>query len=172
MKLRARLPTVVLVSPRDPGNVGSIGRTVVGLGSELHVIGPIGFDFSDHAAQRAQLDYWHMLKWRKFRSWADYVEEMGLDRLRKRGSFFTAHGAVELGHADAWPSREEANNDSAEALLVFGSETSGFRGLIPDEQLETFRRVKIPMANAEMRCYNLAVSVGIALWEAARIGHE
>ena len=134
MSVAKRLPVVVLVSPRDPGNVGSIGRTVVGLGSELHVIGPLGFDFSDHAAQRAQLDYWHMLRWRKFRSWGEYVDSMSLSAVRRRGIFFTAHGATELGQPNSWPS---STREDEPALLVFGSETSGFRGLIPDEQLES-----------------------------------
>ncbi|XP_020112594.1 uncharacterized protein LOC109727075 isoform X4 [Ananas comosus] len=55
--------------------------------------------------------------------------------------------------------------------LVFGSETHG----LPPEALEDCRReelgggtIRIPMVETYVRCLNLSVSVGIALYEAAR----
>lgn len=55
--------------------------------------------------------------------------------------------------------------------LIFGSETSG---LPPDALLdcksETFGggTIRIPMVETYVRCLNLSVSVGIALYEASR----
>ena len=55
--------------------------------------------------------------------------------------------------------------------LIFGSETSG----LPPEALldcksETFGggTIRIPMVETYVRCLNLSVSVGIALYEASR----
>ena len=55
--------------------------------------------------------------------------------------------------------------------LIFGSETSG----LPDEVLEDCKSeavgggtIRIPMVETYVRCLNLSVSVGIALYEASR----
>jgi len=55
--------------------------------------------------------------------------------------------------------------------LVFGSETKG----LPQQALEDCSReglgggtIRIPMVETYVRCLNLSVSVGIALYEAAR----
>lgn len=55
--------------------------------------------------------------------------------------------------------------------LVFGSETSG----LPPEALDDCKSetygggtIKIPMVDTYVRCLNLSVSVGIAVYEAAR----
>ncbi|XP_065872451.1 uncharacterized protein [Euphorbia lathyris] len=50
--------------------------------------------------------------------------------------------------------------------LVFGSETSG----LPPEALEDCKNetLRIPMIQTYVRCLNLSVSVGIALYEASR----
>ena len=125
--------TVVLVSPRDPGNVGSIGRTVVGLGGRLAVVGPLGWEFDSSALRRAQLDYWDLLEWKQYRSWGDYVIAMGgVERVRERGFFFTAHARSQVLDRVRLHNDED---DNEPPLFVFGSETSGFRGLIPEEQL-------------------------------------
>lgn len=55
--------------------------------------------------------------------------------------------------------------------LVFGSETSG---LPPEALLDCSREgtgggtIRIPMVDTYVRCLNLSVSVGIALYEASR----
>jgi tRNA (cytidine/uridine-2'-O-)-methyltransferase len=160
--------TVVLVSPRDPGNVGSVGRTVVGLGGRLAIVGPHAFDMEDQskATQRSRLDYWDKLEWGTYRSWGEFVRlNGGLEAVREKGFFFSAHAKALMLDQTALTSEKEAKE---ETLLVFGSETSGFKGLISEEQLASFRLVKIPMQNPDMRCYNLAVSVGMVLWESFR----
>ena len=44
---------VVLVEPEIPANTGNIGRTCVLAGARLHLVGPLGFELSDKAVQRA-----------------------------------------------------------------------------------------------------------------------
>lgn len=171
-----RVVDVVLVSPRDPGNVGSAGRTCVGLGAGLQLVGPLGFQVDSEAAlARAQLDYWDLLSWTTHRAWVDFVEAQGgLSNLSRRAVFFSAHHpTLTLGRQPLWAPDVllSASSSPDPLLLVFGSETSGFRGLIPDHQLQSFVRCKIPMVHPDMRCYNLAVSVGMALWEAHKLIH-
>ena len=50
---------IVLLSPEYPGNVGNIGRTSVLTESNLHLVRPFKFDFSDKALKKAGIDYWN-----------------------------------------------------------------------------------------------------------------
>ncbi len=65
---------VVLVEPEIPANTGNIGRTCVLTGSRLHLVGPLGFELTDRAVQRAGLAYWQSLDLREYRSWDEFVE--------------------------------------------------------------------------------------------------
>ena len=49
---------VVLLEPEIPQNTGNISRTCVVTGSELHIIGPMGFSLDEMLVKRAGLDYW------------------------------------------------------------------------------------------------------------------
>ena len=44
---------LALYQPQVPPNTGNIGRLCVGMGVELHIIGPCAFDFSDKALRLA-----------------------------------------------------------------------------------------------------------------------
>lgn len=65
---------VVLVQPEIPANTGNIGRTCVLVGARLHLVGPLGFELSDKAVQRAGLAYWESLDLRTYPSWDVFVE--------------------------------------------------------------------------------------------------
>src|SRR3954465_15248738 len=68
---------IVLVEPEIPQNTGNIGRTCVATKSELHLIGPLGFEINDKQLKRAGLDYWPHLKWtlhENFEAWWKNVE--------------------------------------------------------------------------------------------------
>lgn len=64
---------VVLVEPEIPANTGNIGRTCVLTGSRLHLVGPLGFELSDKALQRAGLAYWESLDVHVYASWKAFV---------------------------------------------------------------------------------------------------
>jgi tRNA (cytidine/uridine-2'-O-)-methyltransferase len=53
---------LVLYQPQVPGNIGAVGRTCIGLGAELHLVGPLAVDLSARAVRRAGVDYWPMLR--------------------------------------------------------------------------------------------------------------
>ncbi len=56
------MPQVVLVYPQIPPNTGNIARTCAATGTELHLVGPLGFEISDRYLKRAGLDYWPYVK--------------------------------------------------------------------------------------------------------------
>lgn len=64
---------IVLVEPEIPANTGNIGRTCVLTGARLHLVGPMGFELSDQAVQRAGLAYWQSLDLRTYPSWEIFV---------------------------------------------------------------------------------------------------
>ncbi|MCP5492412.1 MAG: tRNA (cytidine(34)-2'-O)-methyltransferase [Chlamydiales bacterium] len=140
---------IILFEPQIPQNTGNVVRTCKVTGSDLILINP-GFDTSDRMLKRAGLDYW------------DGVNVSVKDNLRPileghRGPlhFFTSK-ATQLYTSVSY------QNDS---ILIFGSETKG----LPDWVHQDYEKelVKLPMVE-NVRCLNLATSVGIGLYEALR----
>uniref|UniRef100_A0A0E0IE71 tRNA/rRNA methyltransferase SpoU type domain-containing protein n=1 Tax=Oryza nivara TaxID=4536 RepID=A0A0E0IE71_ORYNI len=138
-----RMLHVVLVSPLIPGNTGSIARTCAASAVGLHLVGPLGFKVDDTKLKRAGLDYWPYVVVKIHDSWNEF-----------RDYFMKQDFSYKPGD---W--------------LVFGSETKG----LPQSALEDCSReglgggtIRIPMVETYVRCLNLSVSVGVALYEAAR----
>src|SRR3954470_7252393 len=48
---------LVFVEPKIPPNTGNAIRTSAATGAHLHLVQPLGFDFSDAQLRRAGLDY-------------------------------------------------------------------------------------------------------------------
>ncbi|BAT93004.1 hypothetical protein VIGAN_07188700 [Vigna angularis var. angularis] len=152
---------VVLVSPQIPGNTGCIARTCAASNVGLHLVGPLGFQVDDTKLKRAGLDYWPYVVVKVHDSWADFRDYFRQQEGEKRLLAFTKRGTQ---------IHSEFSYRKGDYLL-FGSETSG----LPPEALldcktEPFGggTIKIPMVETYVRCLNLSVSVGIALYEASR----
>src|SRR4051812_35155658 len=142
---------VVLVEPPIAANVGAIGRTCVAAGARLWLVRPLGFHLGDRHRSRAGLDYWEHLDWCAVDAFDRVVEALGWDRLwliSTRGRRPYARVAYRAGDG-----------------LVFGPETRG----LASSWLEAHpdRTVRIPI-RPEARCLNLACSVAVGLFEAAR----
>ncbi|MCK9287387.1 MAG: tRNA (uridine(34)/cytosine(34)/5-carboxymethylaminomethyluridine(34)-2'-O)-methyltransferase TrmL [Sphaerochaetaceae bacterium] len=139
---------IVLLEPEIPQNTGNIARTCAALGSELHLVHPLGFSLDSRYLKRAGLDYWHLLKIVQWDSVTQFLEH-------NKGAalwFFTTKAPrtyVEVNYGD-------------DAYLVFGKESAG----IPEEILVDHRRncLRIPMID-EARSLNLSNSVAIAAYE-------
>ncbi len=142
---------VVLVHPKIPPNTGNIGRLCVNTGSTLHLVKPLGFDISDKAVKRAGLDYWHKLDLKIWESLEEFVTNVDLSRCY----FATTKAKKNYFEVSYKPGD----------FLVFGSETKGLP--LDLMQRKWDHAVKIPMSK-EGRSLNLAVSVGIILYEAIR----
>jgi tRNA (cytidine/uridine-2'-O-)-methyltransferase len=141
---------IVLVEPEIPSNAGSIARLCAATRSELHLVHPLGFRLDDAAMRRAGMDYLDLAAIREHRSLAEALPPGA------PAWFFTTKAARPLWEAKFAP------GDS----LVFGRETQG----LPEELLARHpgRCLRIPMPEPQARSLNLAVSAGIALYEALR----
>nr|GMD69823.1 putative tRNA (cytidine(34)-2'-O)-methyltransferase [Ipomoea batatas] len=152
---------VVLVSPQIPGNVGSIARTCAASGVKLHLVEPLGFQIDDTKLKRAGLDYWPYVVVKVHQSWSEFQDYFSGQTGDKRLLAFTKRGTTI--HSDFSYRRGD--------WLVFGSET---KGLSPEILLDCKTQphgggtLRIPMVETYVRCLNLSVSVGIALYEASR----
>lgn len=144
---------VVLVEPEIPANTGNIARTCLAAGATLHLVRPLGFEITDRALKRAGLDYWREVD---VRVW---------DNLP------ALEAAMPPG-AHRWYLTTKASRSYTRAAfapgdwLFFGRETKGLpEPLLAMHPAET---LVIPMAPGSTRSLNLAVSVGIVLFEALR----
>ncbi|XP_030547446.1 putative tRNA (cytidine(34)-2'-O)-methyltransferase [Rhodamnia argentea] len=152
---------VVLVSPQIPGNTGCIARTCAASAIGLHLVGPLGFQVDDSKLKRAGLDYWPYVVVKVHNSWAEFRDYFRKQDGEKRLLAFTKRGT------DIHSEFSYRKGD----WLVFGSETSGLSNeVLLDCRNETYGggTIRIPMIETYVRCLNLSVSVGIALYEACR----
>jgi tRNA (cytidine/uridine-2'-O-)-methyltransferase len=147
------MPRIVLVHPEIPPNTGNVARTCAATSTELHLVGPLGFELSDRYLKRAGLDYWPYVPLRVHSGLADFWRWQ--QPLGGRLLGFTTAGTVsyvEVAYRhDDW--------------LLFGQETQG----LPQEVLTRCQQqVYIPMAEPAVRSLNLSVSVAVGLFEALR----
>ena len=150
------MPKVVLFQPQIPPNTGNIARTCAATKTELHLIGPLGFEISDRQLKRAGLDYWPYVDLHNYHHWEDFIPQQNsqggrLIAFSVRGKVCYSQFAFQ---ANDW--------------LVFGRETSGLPSEIMALCDET---VYIPIAEPKVRSLNLSVSVAIGLLEAQRQLH-
>jgi len=140
------------VNPEIPQNTGNVGRTCVGLGAKLHLVGQLGFSLEAAALRRAGLDYWKKLSLSRAETWDDFLSQI---EPNAQLTFFSTHGQHSLW---GWTFEEPS-------YLIFGAESAG----LPRSFYETYkdRLVRIPI-NKEIRSLNLATAVGVAAFEAVR----
>ncbi|KAL4198244.1 hypothetical protein AMTRI_Chr03g44910 [Amborella trichopoda] len=157
---------VVLFSPQIPGNTGCVARTCAASAVGLHLIEPLGFQVDDTKLKRAGLDYWPYVVVKIHKSWEEFLDYFGQQKGEKRLLAFTKKGT--RIHTDFEYKRGD--------WLVFGSETSGLPQKVhQDCQSGEYGggTIQIPMVETYVRCLNLSVSVGIAIYEAYRqLGYE
>jgi tRNA (cytidine/uridine-2'-O-)-methyltransferase len=141
---------IVLYQPEIPQNTGNIGRSCAVLGARLHLIRPFGFRLHDPQFRRAGMDYLEQIELVEHASWNNFCSSLDV----------SARVILTSGSGQTVYSRFEYQKDD---YLVFGRESDG----LPQEILESFTSVKIPMPGAG-RSLNVAVSAGIIAFEAAR----
>ena len=143
---------ILFHAPEIPGNTGNAIRLAAITGAELHLVEPLGFDFSDAKLRRAGLDY-HDL------------------------AVVTVHPDIDAAWAALAPERVFAFTSDGEAsytdisyrpgdVLLFGRESVG----LPEElkhDAHITSRVRLPMLPA-LRSLNLANAASIAVYEAWR----
>jgi len=140
---------VVLIEPEIPPNTGAIARTCVATRTPLHLVGPLGFDISDHAVRRAGLDYWPHLMLHRHDAFEGFLEAFP----DSRPVLFSASAKRSYLEAELRPSD----------ALVFGKESVG----LPSSLIEEHGAYAIPTAG-EVRSLNLSNVVSIVLYEGLR----
>jgi tRNA (cytidine/uridine-2'-O-)-methyltransferase len=142
---------IVLYQPEIPDNTGNVGRTCVALGAKLWLVRPLGFRMEERRLRRAGMDYWEHLDWEAVDDWPSLLGRLS-DR---RFWFFTKRASRSYTEAAFEP----------DDVLVFGSESQGLPSRMLEEHAD--QCLRIPM-KPEARSLNLAVSVAVAAYEAAR----
>jgi tRNA (cytidine/uridine-2'-O-)-methyltransferase len=144
---------VVLIEPEIPWNTGNIGRTCLGAGAQLHLVGRLGFHLDEKELLRAGLDYWEKVNPHRYASWDKFLEKMDP---RLPLMFLSTKGTRVYWDADF----------SNGAYLIFGKETAG----LPKDFYELYKdkMYRIPQVDTNIRSLNLSTSVGIVLYEAVR----
>lgn len=143
---------ILFHTPEIPGNTGNAIRLAAITGAELHLVEPLGFDFSDAKLRRAGLDY-HDL------------------------AVVTVHKDIEAAWAVLQPGRVFAFTSDGESsytdiayeegdVLLFGPESVGLPDWLKQDPHVT-ARVRLPMLPS-LRSLNLANAASIAVYEAWR----
>lgn len=144
---------VVLVHPQIPPNTGNVARTCAATNTELHLVGPLGFEISDRYLKRAGLDYWHLVKLH-YHPTLDLFQSY-CKQQPGRWIGFSTRGSCSYVKFEFEP----------EDWLLFGSEADG----LPPKVLSACdATVYIPMTEPGVRSLNLSVSAAIGLFEARR----
>lgn len=147
------MPKIVLVYPQIPQNTGNVARTCAATGTELHLVGPMGFEISDRYLKRAGLDYWPYVDLHyhpTLEAFKNHHQQRG-----GRWIGFSTRGSTNYIHFRFQP----------DDWLLFGSETTG----LPAEILNVCDATTyIPMTQIYVRSLNLSVSAALGLYEARR----
>ena len=144
---------IVLLEPRMPGNVGTIGRLAYATNSILHLIKPYGFgEITQKEVKRAGLDYWEFLDVREYENIEEFWEKNS-----KNDRYFYATTKTTQTYFEA----KYKPND----YIFFGREDAG----LPEELLNNNKEkcINIPMVN-EARSLNIANSVSVIIYDAIR----
>ncbi|SCJ07493.1 tRNA (cytidine(34)-2'-O)-methyltransferase [uncultured Clostridium sp.] len=145
---------IVLVEPEIPQNTGNIARTCAATGSELHLVGKLGFSLEDRYLKRAGLDYWPLTQVHRWESLEELVAACQPQKL------YYASTKSPQTYTDV----QYRDGD----FLVFGKETRGLPEALLCQHLEDC--IRIPMVEAA-RSLNLSNSVAIVVYEAMRQNH-
>jgi len=143
---------VALVEPEIPPNTGSIARLCAATRIPLHIVGAAGFRLDDRAVRRAGLDYWPEVTLQR------HPDLTSLYSLLPGARFLYLTTKAEKAYSD-WAFTDED-------CLIFGRETAGLPENVLRENWD--RCLTIPILNRKVRSLNLAVSVGIVVYEALR----
>lgn len=143
---------ILFHTPEIPGNTGNAIRLAAITGAELHLVEPLGFDFSDAKLRRAGLDYHDLAVVTVHKSIDAAWEALQPERVYA----FTSDGETSYVDISYLPGD----------VLLFGPESVGLPGEIKHDPHVT-SRVRLPMLPS-LRSLNLANAASIAVFEAWR----
>ncbi|KLE05053.1 tRNA (cytidine(34)-2'-O)-methyltransferase [Aliarcobacter butzleri] len=144
---------IVLLEPRIPGNVGTIGRLCFALNCKLHLIKPYGFgEITEKEVRRAGLDYWYDL---------EVFEYENIEDFWAKNPFNDRHFLATTKTKNVYFDAKFNVGD----YFYFGREDAGLPQNLLSKSSHTC--ITIPMTN-DARSLNIANSVSIVAYEALR----
>lgn len=143
---------ILFLTPEIPGNTGNAIRLAAITGAELHLVEPLGFDFSDAKLRRAGLDYHDLAVVTVHKTLEAAWEALAPERVYA----FTSDGEVNYTDIAYQPVD----------VLMFGRESDGLPEDVKHDPHIT-SRVRLPMMPS-LRSLNLANAASIAVFEAWR----
>jgi tRNA (cytidine/uridine-2'-O-)-methyltransferase len=143
---------ILFHAPEIPGNTGNAIRLAAITGAQLHLVEPLGFDFSDAKLRRAGLDYHDLAVVTVHRDIDAAWEVLAPERVFA----FTSDGEASYTDISYRPGD----------VLMFGCESEGLPEELKNDPHVT-SRVRLPMLPA-LRSLNLANAASIAVYEAWR----
>ncbi|MBT2535169.1 tRNA (cytidine(34)-2'-O)-methyltransferase [Arthrobacter sp. ISL-69] len=143
---------ILFHTPEIPGNTGNAIRLAAITGAELHLVEPLGFDFSDAKLRRAGLDYHDLAVVTVHKSIEAAWEALQPERVYA----FTSDGETSYADISYLPGD----------VLLFGQESVGLPEDVKHDPHVT-SRVRLPMLPS-LRSLNLANAASIAVFEAWR----
>jgi len=142
---------IVLYEPEIPQNTGNIIRTCACTGSDLYIVGRVGFSLDDKHLKRCGLDYHDAVNIKKYFSLEELQKEF------KDSKFYYLTTKSKNIYTDV--------NFKKGDFLVFGPETRGLpENLLFSNYDDT---ITIPMKEGQ-RSLNLSNSVAIVVYEGIR----
>jgi tRNA (cytidine/uridine-2'-O-)-methyltransferase len=140
---------VALFQPEIAGNVGAVLRLGACLGVPVDLIEPMGFAWDDARVRRTAMDYIDHVEVNRYPDFASYRREHS-----QRLVLLTTKGSVSLYDAQL----------QGDDILLFGQESAG---VPPDVSAQADLALRLPL-RSQVRSFNLATSVAMALGEALR----
>ncbi|HEX5007885.1 MAG TPA: tRNA (cytidine(34)-2'-O)-methyltransferase [Hyphomonadaceae bacterium] len=142
---------LALYQPDIPQNLGAILRLAACFDVAVDLIEPCGFPLTDKALRRTAMDYGAAVGIRRHDGWSAFLES------------HSSAGRLVLFSTKGMTSLETFAFEPADCLL-FGRESAG----VPDEvHAAADAVVRLPMT-AGMRSMNVAMTAGVAVWEALK----
>ena len=143
---------ILFHAPEIPGNTGNAIRLAAITGAELHLVEPLGFDFSDAKLRRAGLDYHDLASVTVHPDLPSAWDAIAPTQVYA----FTAHATASFSDIAY----------QAGDVLMFGPEPTGLDdATLADPHITS--RVRIPML-AGRRSLNLSNAAAVAVYEAWR----
>ncbi len=152
LKTRPNIMDIALYQPDIPQNLGAILRIGACFGACVHIIEPCGFPLDEKRIRRSGMDYIDHVTWQRHASYdifCTWAKQEGL-----RVLLATTRAETHLESTYFLP------ND----IVLFGRESAG----VPDNVHDSVDARFSIRLQPGMRSLNLAVSVGIVVWEAQR----
>jgi tRNA (cytidine/uridine-2'-O-)-methyltransferase len=144
---------IVLLEPRMPGNVGTIGRLCFATGAVLHLIKPYGFgQITSKEVKRAGLDYWEHLDVREYENIDEFYSKNPPSPRHFFATTKTNQYYFEFKFQD-------------DDYFFFGREDAGLPEDLLDKNKDTC--INIPMVN-DARSLNIANAVSVIAYDAIR----